>query len=91
LFNRLHDAEVRRAAFDWLTSQVAVHGDVLPRQLLADGFILGGRRVPLVGPQGIFKPGVMEVPLSITICMASYRGDMWRRGPSSSCVIDRMS
>ena len=61
-----HDARVRSAAFDWLTEQVSVYGDVLPRRLLAEGFRFEQRRVPLVGPQGIFKPAVMEIPLSIT-------------------------
>lgn len=43
------------------------HGDVLPRSLLEAGFIYENRRVPLVGPQGIFKPAVMvDMPLSIT-------------------------
>ena len=27
--------------------------------LLADGFTFGDRRVPLVGPQGIFKPAIL--------------------------------
>ncbi len=61
------DHRVRLATFDWLTSQVRAHGEVLPRQLLADGLVLDGRRVPLVGPQGIFKPAVLsDAPLSIT-------------------------
>ena len=38
-----------------------VLGDVLPRSNLAEGFVLDGVRVPLLGPQGIFKPGVMTV------------------------------
>ena len=67
MFDRTHDARVRSAAFDWLSDQVARHGDVLPRTLLAAGFVLDGVRVPLLGPQGIFKPQVLhEVPLSIT-------------------------
>lgn len=67
MFDRLHDARVRAAAFDWLSEQVATYGDVLPRKILADGFTLDGARVPLVGPQGIFKPQVLqEVPLSVT-------------------------
>ena len=28
--------------------------------------MIDGRRVPLLGPQGIFKPAIMQVPLSIT-------------------------
>jgi len=62
------DARVRAAAFEWLSEQIARHGDdVLPRTLLAQGFELDGIRVPLLGPQGIFKPRVLTgVPLSIT-------------------------
>jgi putative restriction endonuclease len=61
------DQRVRLAAFQWLRAQMDVHGDVLPRALLAEGFVLDGERVPLLGPQGIFKPRVMtEAPLSIT-------------------------
>ena len=60
------DLRVRLAAFDWLREQVEVHGDVLPRSLLETGFSFEGQRVPLVGPQGIFKPRVCEYPLSIT-------------------------
>ncbi|MFO0985142.1 MAG: HNH endonuclease [Planctomycetota bacterium] len=40
---------------------------MLPRSVLASGFVLDGARVPLVGPQGIFKPQVLRhAPLSIT-------------------------
>ncbi len=62
------DARVRTAAFNFLQAEVRRAGsDVLPRTLLAHGFILDGRRVPLVGPAGIFKPAVLpEIPLSIT-------------------------
>ncbi len=66
LNDRLRDAQIRAAAFAWLTHQVDRHGDVLPRHRLAEGFTFDGQRVPLVGPQGIFKPRVMAVPLSIT-------------------------
>ena len=65
-FDRDHDARVRAAAFEWLTVQVATHGEVVPREVLSKGFNIDGRRVPLLGPQGIFKPALMQVPLSIT-------------------------
>lgn len=61
-----HDGRVRQAAFAWLAEQVGLHGDVLPRSVLAQGFMYEGNRVPLLGPQGIFKPRVLDVPLSIT-------------------------
>ena len=54
------------AAFEWLAEQVDIHGLVLPRNLLQTGFVLEGRRVPLLSPQGIFKPAVLpDIPLSI--------------------------
>lgn len=65
-FDRAHDDRVRTAAFEWLTDRQLIHGEVLPRKLLADGFTFGGERVRLLGPQGIFKPATMQVPLSIT-------------------------
>ena len=65
-FDRDHDTRVRNAAFDWLSRQVSIHDDVLPRATLAQGFDFNGRRVPVIGPQGIFKPRLMQVPLSIT-------------------------
>lgn len=67
MFDTTHDARVRSAAFEWLSDQVSRNGDVLPRALLAEGFALKRVRVPLVGPQGIFKPQILEeAPLSIT-------------------------
>ncbi len=61
------DAAVRLAAFAFLERQVELHGDVLPRSVLDTGIEHGGVKVPLVGPQGIFKPAVMhDMPLSIT-------------------------
>lgn len=61
------DHQVRTAAFAFLEGQRALHGDVLPRTTLAEGFTFQGCRVPLLGPQGIFKPAILpEMPLSIT-------------------------
>ena len=65
-FDRHHDARVRTATFEWLARQVEIHGEVIPRPVLAQGLRIDGRRVPLLGPQGIFKPAIMHVPLSIT-------------------------
>jgi putative restriction endonuclease len=65
------DAPIRRAVFDWLTVQRET-GEVLSRSSL-EGFTLEGHRVPLVGPQGIWKPAVCELPLSIaTIVKGPY-------------------
>lgn len=60
------DLEIRLAAFNWLKEQVEIQGDVLPRSLLQAGFDFRGTRVPLVAPQGIFKPRIIDLPLSIT-------------------------
>lgn len=61
------DTRVRAATFHWLNEQREVHGEVLPRSVLAEGFVFDGTRVPLVGPQGIFKPRILTgAPLSIT-------------------------
>ncbi len=60
------DLQVRLAAFTWLSEQVNVQGDVLPRKLLEQGFGFQGQRIPLVAPQGIFKPQILDLPISIT-------------------------
>lgn len=62
------DSRVRTAAFTFLEAETRRAGsDVLPRTLLAQGFQFDGRRVPILGPQGIFKPAVLpDMPLSIT-------------------------
>jgi putative restriction endonuclease len=60
------DVKIRLAAFNWLTQQTDYHGDVLPRELLQQGFQFQDAHIPLLSPQGIFKPKLMELPLSIT-------------------------
>lgn len=65
--DNLRDAQVRKLAFDWLERQTMLHGDVLSRDLLSQGFQFEGQRVPFVAPQGIFRPAVLpEIPLTIT-------------------------
>jgi len=59
--------KIRLEAFNWLAKMVSIHGDVLPRELLAKGFEFEGSRVPLVSPAGIFKPKqIVDYPLTIT-------------------------
>lgn len=60
------DLAIRLAAFSWLSEKTQAIGDVLPRNLLQEGFDFEGSRIPLVSPQGIFKPKSMELPLTIT-------------------------
>jgi len=63
----MSDYQIRLKAFDWLEQQVQIHGEVLPRKLLLEGFINNGEKVSLISPaQGIFKPRMMVLPLSIT-------------------------
>ena len=58
------DTQVRLAAFAFLEKQTQIHGDVLPRTVLAQGFNFNGERVPLISPQGIFTPRLMNLPLT---------------------------
>jgi putative restriction endonuclease len=60
------DQRVRLAAFEFLDQQRELHGETLPREVLATGFVFDGKRAPLLAPQGIFKPAVLDLPLSIT-------------------------
>jgi len=60
------DELIRLNAFNWLKEQIKIHGDVLPRKLLESGFFFKNQRVTLVGAQGIWKPQIMDLPLSIT-------------------------
>ncbi|MDA9982922.1 HNH endonuclease [Gammaproteobacteria bacterium] len=76
----LSDTAVRKAAFDWLQDQVNIRGDVLLRAILQEGFVLGDERIRLVGPQGIFKPKVLDVPLSIATVPTSPYDDGFSPG-----------
>jgi len=61
------DHRVRMAAFRFLEEQTQLRGETLTRDVLAKGFVFEDRRVPLIGPQGIFKPALLpKMPLSIT-------------------------
>lgn len=73
------DLAIRLAAFNWLATQTQIIGDVLPRDLLQKGFDFEGNRIPLVSPQGIFKPKVMDLPLSITTSPNSPYDDSFNK------------
>ena len=63
----LTDHQVRLRVFEFLAEQTAVHGEVLPWAVLSKELLIDGQRVPLIGPQGIFKPAVLpNIPISIT-------------------------
>jgi putative restriction endonuclease len=70
------DAQVRVAASNFLTELRQVFGTEMPRKVLEKGFDFNGRRVPLVGPPGIWKPAVLhDAPLSITTAPPTDRKD----------------
>ncbi len=62
----MDDDSIRLAAFDWLKEQTTILGDTLPRLLLEQGFTYQGQRITLMGPRGIWKPRLMDLPISIT-------------------------
>ncbi len=70
---------MRSAAFDWLQAQTRQHDDVLAWNILLRGFDYQGRRVPLLSQQGIFKPAVLDVPLSIRTSPDGPYHDAFRR------------
>lgn len=74
----LQDEQIRLAAFNWLRDQTQKHDQVLSIDLLRQGFIFNNERIPLVAPQGIFKPRLMELPLSITTAPLSQYADAFR-------------
>lgn len=78
------DLAIRLAAFQWLAQQTNVHGDVLPRALLQAGFPFGNDRIPLLAPQGIFKPKMMDLPLTITTTPESPYDDSF--GPDNLLI-----
>lgn len=62
----MDDDLIRMAAFNWLKEQVDIHGEVLSWTLLSNGFMFRDHRVHLAGQSGIWKPLVMQLPISIT-------------------------
>ena len=71
------DIDVRLAAFRFLEEQTRLAGEsgALSRVVLQRGFDFQGQRVPLMSPQGIFKPKACpEMPLSLTT-VAVAEGD----------------
>ena len=60
-------AALRPQIFKWLQMKVIEYDDVLPYDILSNGLQINGERVPLIGPQGIFKPKVISYyPISVT-------------------------
>jgi putative restriction endonuclease len=60
------DLRVRLAAFAFLDARRKRSAELFDRRELQQGFLFEGERVPLQAPQGIFKPRICSLPLSIT-------------------------
>lgn len=69
------DHAVRLAAFRYLDHLQLLHGDALPWSALIDGFEVNGQRVPLIGAAGIWKPRVLDIPISIATSPRNPYGD----------------
>lgn len=70
------EMNVRLTAFNFLRNQVDRLGETLPRKILQSGFSFQGKRVPLVSPQGIYTPKLLDVPLSFTTVPPSLRKNL---------------
>ncbi|MGE0877514.1 MAG: HNH endonuclease [Acidimicrobiia bacterium] len=70
------DHVVRMAAFQFLDRLRLVHGDVFPWSALKSGFVFQGQEIALIGAAGIWKPRVLDVPISITTSPDNPYGDV---------------
>jgi putative restriction endonuclease len=71
----LDDHQVRLAAFQYLDRLSLTQGEVLPWSALVSGFTFLGHTIPLIGAAGIWKPQVLDVPISITTSPKNPYGD----------------
>ena len=60
------DELIRITAFEWLERQILLYDDVLPRKVLQEGFYYKNQRIVLLGAKGIWKPKILQLPISIT-------------------------
>ncbi len=60
-----HEKRVRAAAFAWLESQVSGDDRTVSWRVIRSGFDYQRNQVPLVSVQGIFKPRILGIPISI--------------------------
>jgi putative restriction endonuclease len=72
------DFEIRSRVFDWLTRQRDDFGEAIPRTALMN-FSLDNRRIPLMGPSGIWKPAACELPISISTTIGGPYDDSFDR------------
>jgi len=60
-----HDTAIRIAVFKYLDNLRLLHGEIFSWSDLQRGFSYEGSSVPLIGAKGIWKPKVLELPISI--------------------------
>jgi putative restriction endonuclease len=73
--------QIRLAVFNWLRNQSEIYDDVLPRNLLANGFEFQGERITLIGASGIWKPRQFKTtPISITTILNGPYSDKMSDG-----------
>lgn len=75
-----HDRAVRQGTFEFLQRLSDQYGEVLRRDELQAGFLFDGVRVPLLSPTGIFKPRILNLPLTITTAPNAPYPDRFRDG-----------
>lgn len=78
-------ASIRQQVFEWLQQKVIEYDDVLPYHEIKSGFVYNGNPIPLIGPQGIFKPRIIQYyPISITTSPNSTYADKISEGSTIS-------
>ncbi|KMP11830.1 hypothetical protein UZ36_03155 [Candidatus Nitromaritima sp. SCGC AAA799-C22] len=77
-------SNVRLAAFRFLEETTTLYGEVLPRKILQEGFVFQETRIPLISPQGIFKPKILKFPLTITTAPPNERKSI----PYDDCFVN---
>ena len=70
------DRLVRLEVFHWLDRLAETSGDAFAWSDLTHGFSFQGVNVPLIGARGIWKPAVLDVPISITTSHRDPYGDV---------------
>jgi putative restriction endonuclease len=60
------DFEIRLAAFKWLEHQSLLNEEILSHNSLVNHFHFKGESIILLGAKGIWKPKIMNLPISIT-------------------------
>lgn len=69
------DSQVRLAAFEFLERELQGDRDAIRFERLREGFWLGDEQVHLVAQSGIFKPRMLDIPLTIRTSPNGPYGD----------------